>query len=378
MLKRLSLFFVYVIFSASAAVHGSVFCDQLSTLSPGIMQFLAHPQGKLIAAQEAASGSKTRLAFYEFQHGNDGGRKPQLTLFSALDQESAQGIVWSWTNKKQRLCIGTSMGRFAVYSVPSVEEDDDDADRTPVLLGEKTKPHTIKNICWSNEEDLFAIVLDKKLVLYAVDQESKKRPLRRITSADLPIDEITFLQWSHDDSTLVVGNSERLLFYKTRTPSGTLRLSAYTNLELDQALQSISGTIRDVSWNKKGVPTIAILNKKLTLISFQPAGSASPINTLHNFASNTGAALAWQVDDKPGASENQELIVASGTGRSYQVYLATTRSLMFDTTPHEFLQPYKLPQIAEPGQHKLVQKAASKHTLADETLIELINKLANR
>ena len=372
---RLSLFFLYVIFSATTMTQSGVFCDQLSTLSPGIMQFLAHSQGKLIAAQEATNGSNTRLAFYEFQHGNDGGKKPQLTFYSALDQENAQGITWSWTNKQQRLCIGTATGRFAVYTVPAVEEDDD-ANRTPVLFGEKTKSSAIKKVCWNNEEDLFAIVIANKLVLYALDSESRKRPLKRITSTDLPIDEITFLQWSHDDSLLVVGNSQKILFFKTRTPSGTLRLAAYTNLELDQALQSISGAIKDVAWNKKGVPTLAILNRKITLISFHAQGAATPITTQHNFASNNGAALAWQLDDKPGTFDNQELIVASGTARTYQVYLATPKSLMFNTTPHEFLQPYKLPQIADPRQQKLIPKNAPKHMLADETMIDLINKLS--
>lgn len=375
MITRLSIFFMYVVLGTCANLHSSVLCDQLSSLCPGILKFLAHPQGKLIAAQEASSGTSTRLAFYEFEKGNDGGKKPQLKFSSALPEENAQGIIWSWTNSQQRFCFGTPTGKFAVYDIPA---DDDDLDEkpAPMLIGEKQKNQTIQTISWGNEGDILAIILDKKLVLYTINQESKKRPIRRATSLELPIDEISFLSWSHDDSMIAVGNSSRILFLKTRTPSGTLKLTPFTNFELDQAINGISGTIKDIAWNKIGTPTIAILNKKLTLISFQVPGSSSPISAFTNFATNTAAKLAWNTYPKTCTAGNQELIVAHESALSYQVYTLTARSLMFDTAAQEFLQPYV--QAQQQGPNKFQQKPAKKHFLSEETTIELVNKFATK
>lgn len=378
MLKHRFIFFACLTFSLPTLIISGVLCDQLSTLSPGIMRFISHRNGQLIAAQEAGLGATTRLAFYEFQKGNDGGKRPQLTLHSALEQENAQGIVWDWSKTQQNFCIASHSGRFAIYAIPKIEPGDEETDRTPILLGEKTKPKTLKTIRWSNDDDLIAVALDNKLTLYALEFESKKRPIRRMTSIDLSIDEITFLEWSHDNSLIVVGNNKKLVFLKTRTPSGSLKLSLYTSKQLDQALQSVAGSIKDIAWNKKGAPTLAILNKKMTLISFIERGGVPAIGTLHNFASNIAAALAWQNDNKENELENQQLIVASQTARTYQVYTVTPKSLMFDTASHEFLQPYQLPEIGEPGAHKFNEKTTKNHTLTEETMIELINKLASR
>jgi|GEM_PF-2665115 len=370
MLTRLSIFFMYVVLGTCINIHSAVMCDQLSSLAPGIMKFIAHPQGKLIAAQEATSGSNTHLAFYEFQKGNEGGKKPQLKFSSALEQENAQGIIWSWATTQQRICFGTPTGKFAVYEIPT--DDDLDEAPAPVLLGEKQKDQTIKAISWGNEGDLFAIILDKKLVLYALNPESKKRPIRRAASLELPIDDISFLSWSHDDSMIAVGNSSRILFLKTKTQSGTLRPAPFTNFDLDQALKNISGPIKDIAWNKTGTPTIAILNKKLMLISFQVPGSTSPISVFTNFATNTSAKLAWNTYAKTCTADNQELIVAHESALSYQVYTLTSRSLMFDTAAQEFLPPYG--QNPQPAPNRFQQKPAKKHFLSDETTIELVNK----
>ncbi len=376
MLKRATLFIASLIFATSTTLHPEVICDQLSTLSPGIMRFLAHPAGKLIAAQEAYSGSKTHVAFYEFQKGTDGGKKPQLSFLTALNNESGQGIFWDWTNTKQLIALATLDGRLSVYQIPTAE-DIAEYKLAPILVGEKNKFCNVKALKWNTEEDAFAIVLDKKLVIYALNPESKKRPLKRLTSIELSLDNVTFLSWSHDGSLIAVGDSQKLAFYKTRTPSGIPKLAPYASPDLDQVLKSIQYPLKDIAWNKTGAPTIALLGKRMALITFPRANTAGHLGLHQNFASNIAGSLAWNFQETTGPTEGQELVVASTTGRSYQVYTLTDKSLLFDTAPHEFLPPYKQPEAAK-QQDRFTQKSTKKHTLFEATLIELINKMATQ
>ena len=357
-------------------IQSSIVCEQLSMLAPGIMSFRAHSAGKLIAAQEATNGPKTRLSFYTFQAGNSEGKRAKLQFLSTLEREDAQGVVWDWTTNKSLFCLGTTTGRLAVYNI--LETNTEEAAPQPIFIGEKNKAAAIKAIAWSCEGEHFATIIDNKLIIFSINQESRKHPIKRASAIELPLENVQYLTWSHDDSMIAVGNNEKVIIYRTRTPSGTIKLVQYANQELDAALKNISGTIKDIAWNKIATPTLAILSKKLTLLSIPTPGSPAPLNMLHNFASSTSSALAWNSTQKSCKPEAQELIVTNATGRSYQVYTMTNRSLMFDTASHNFLPPFNQSSSQEAPKNRLENKPTSNHELANSTMIELVNKLTRK
>lgn len=367
-----------IVFAALSwtTIQSSVVCEQLNMLAPGIMRFRAHSAGKFIAAQEATSGPKTRLSFFTFQAGNTEGRKAKLKFLSALEREDAQGIVWDWTTNKSLFCLGTTTGRLAVYNVLEANVEEETAPQ-PVFIGEKTKTTAIKAVAWSCEGEHVATITDNKLIIFSLNQESRKHPIKRASATELTLENIQYLTWSHDDSMIAVGNNEKVIIYRTRTPSGTVKLVQLANQELDAALRNISGTIKDIAWNKIATPTLAVLSKKLTLISIPTPGSPAPLNMLHNFASGASAALAWNATQKSCKPEAQELIVTNATGRSYQVYTMTSRSLMFETSSHDFLPPFNQ-SSQQAAQSRFENKTTSNHELAESTMIELVNKLTRK
>lgn len=373
--KQILIIIILMSAALTRPVKAAVVCNQLIDLAPEIIRFLVHPTGSILAAQTSAQDSKTCISFYAFQKSNTEGRPAKLTQLSQLNDEDGQGFVYDWAKQKYWFAFGTPQGKIAAYAL--TENEDEEIPSVPVLLGTKQKISPIKGIAWSQEGEHLATITGNKLIIYSINLESRKRPIQRTTSIPLDLNEITFLQWSHDDSFIVAGNSKELFFWKTRTASGNIKLISYSNKELETALRTVSGPIKDIGWNRTGNPTLAILNNKLTLITLPRATSTSPINMLHNFSSGASSVLSWNSTAKGSQPGSQELIISGISGKTYQVYTMTDRSLMFDTTNHELLPPFNRGGIQ---QEPALQKSApaQKHILSETSMLELVNKLVNK
>jgi len=372
-LKRIFLAFFALIAFLPNLHGGAVVCNQLMSLSPGIMGFLVHPTGTLLAAQKATSEG-TCLAFYAFQKSNPEGRPAKLTSICQLDDETGQGIVYSWAKTKRWFAFGTPQGKIAAYEIPEYDEEEI---VQPTLLGIKNKTSTIKAIAWSSDGEQLAVVVDEKLTVYAINPESRKRPIKRIASTAINLDEVTFLEWSDNDAFIVAGNSQELSFWRTHTPSGTVKLTAYSTKELEGALKRIPGGIKDIAWSKGNNPTLAILHSMITLITLPNQANNQPVTMLQSLTPQTSYALSWNATQKASKQGQQELIVTELSGRTYKVYTLTHKSFMYDSLTHDLLPPFN-----RSGSPQIIEKSRSipthKHNLSETTMLELVNKLANK
>jgi WD40 repeat protein len=361
---------VFLISLISPVKSGSVVCNQLMSLAPGIMRFLVHPTGTLLAAQ-TATNEGTCIAFYAFQKSNPEGRSAKLTSLCKIEGETGQGIVYNWATTKRWFAFGTPQGKIAAYEIPEYDEEEV---VLPTLLGIKNKQSPIKALSWSSDGEQLAVVVEDKLTLYAINPESKKRPFKRVASTNISDEEITFLEWSHNDAFIVTGNSQELSFWRTRTASGNMKLSAYSTKELETALKSVAAGIKDIAWNKTTTPTLAVLHSRNVLHN-----STQPVTVQQNLTPQSSAAISWNATHKAHMHNQQELIVTDLTGRTYMVYTLSPKSFMYDSLTHELLPPFNRgggQQTQE--KDKFRSLPAHKHNLSEATMLDLVNKLANK
>lgn len=368
-IKKIVLSLLIVASLITSTLQPAVICNQLTSLAPEVMHFIAHTDGSLLAAQATANAG-TCIAFYEFQKSTSEGRPAKLTQFSQLEEEGGQGIVYDWTKKKHHFLLGTPHGKITVYDI--LDRDEQGIRPEPVVLGEKEKHFSIKALAWSNDEKHFAAIANNKLTIYVLSPNSKKKRIKRVSSVALTIEDITFLQWSHDNGFIALGNTNEIVIFKTRDASGSLELSEYATKELADAMRKVGGNIKDIAWNKTSAPTLAILNTRITFLTLPTRSNGKGLHVMQNFATPHTSVLSWNAAPKACKLDLQELIVAEHTGRTYQVYTMTDKSLMFDTTAHMFLPPFHRDST------EMRNTPKSKHALSEITMLELVNKLINK
>jgi len=372
MFFRLKKYFSLIfILSMLANCDAAIICDQLASLSPNSIRFIVHPQGDFVASQEVVSADKTQLSFYQYQTSNSEGRPEKLFPLCSLPDESAQGITWAWANNQPFFAYSTPAGKLAIYKISKDEETEIS---TAELIGEKLKPQQAEHIAWNSNGEFFAIICDNKIKVYALDLESRKHPIRRVSIKEITLKNILAISWSHDDSFLAAASPENILFWRTKTPAGNIKLTPYSNKRIDQAInQGSTGAIKDISWNHSGIPTLAVLSKKILLISLPDQEDKTPL-VQQNISSNSAAALAWNKNSN--SEHSQEIIVSTQDGRNYRVYTVTGKSFLYNSTMHSFLPP-----TTEVSRSPLSRYDISKeltHIVADETMIELVNKLTQK
>jgi hypothetical protein len=364
--KFLFIFLVFCCQSTSPVI----ICDQLMTLAPSAIRFTIHPIGELLAAQEPAAGSNTQLAFYRYEQSTPEGRSASLARLCSIPEESAQGSNWAWAQTTPFFAISNPSGTFSIYKL---QTDDESATTKAVLVAQEQQSEQACLIAWNKEGDVIAIATNTQIKLYVLDEESEL-PLRCVFSKKHSLAQVKFLGWSANDLFLSLGNSQTLLLWTTRTTSGALRLSPYTNKKIDQTLsQGSVGEIRDISWGRGSSQSIAILGKKIIIINI-PEGSLDYPRVIQNIAPSNIFVIAWNQTPQT-QDEKQEVIAASQNGTQYRVYTVTENSLAYDSTMHSLLP------VSNTDEHSPLQRFNTikpvTHEVASTTEVEIVNKLVS-